>query len=206
MDKNQMLDYIAGALVVEKEKGQVVVSIEALLSFLGGIKQQEARSPDNMSEQALIKQWELENNRRIAEFNAQSSANLTSRTEMFKSVIAYGQMALKSAMIINGGAAVALLAFIGNVWGKNTDKSIIFLLSRAEGAFAWGVLMAAIAIGLTYFNQMLYERAQASEKYMYIGYAFHVFVVLVAVASFLLFGYGIQQATDAFVFQAMKCN
>ena len=201
-----MLDYIEGALIVEKEKGQVVVSIEALLSFLGGIKQQETRSPDNMSEQALIKQWELENNRRIAEFNAQSAANLTSRTEMFKSVIAYGQMALKSAMIINGSAAVALLAFIGNVWGKNTDKSIIFLLSRAEGAFAWGVLMAAIAVGLTYFNQMLYERAQTSEKYMYIGYAFHVFVVMVAVASFLFFGYGIQQATDAFVFQAMKCN
>ena len=206
MDKNQMLDYIADALIVEKDKGQVVVSIEALLSFLGGIRQQETRSPDNISEQALIKQWELENNRRIAEFNAQSAASLTSRTEMFKSVIAYGQMALKSAMIINGGAAVALLAFIGNVWGKNTDKSIIFLLSRAEGAFAWGVLMAAIAIGLTYFNQMLYERAQNSEKYMYIGYAFHVFVVLVAVASFLLFGYGTQQATDAFVFQAMKCN
>jgi len=44
---------------------------------------------------------------------------------MFKSVIDAGTVALRSATLINGGAAVALLAFIGNIWEKGVAEEAV---------------------------------------------------------------------------------
>jgi hypothetical protein len=47
----------------------------------------------------------------LAGYAAQIAANL----ELFKSVISTANIAIKSLITINGGAAVALLAFVGHL-------------------------------------------------------------------------------------------
>ena len=65
-------------------------------------------------------------------------------------------------MLINGGAVVAILAFIGNMWYK---------LGRVPESIAWsvvsysgGVLIAGIAMGTAYFTQYYYLEGSLKEE------------------------------------------
>ena len=78
--------------------------------------------------------------------------------EMFRSVIAAGQNAMRSATLINGGAGVALLAFIGHVWDKALTPNIVRGLTWSLLLFMSGVLTSAMAGGTTYVCQALYAR------------------------------------------------
>lgn len=64
-------------------------------------------------------------------------------TKAYK-VIEAGQLVQKFTVLINGGASVAILAFIGNVWspGNIAPLTIIFL-SIGLAAFSLGVLSGA---------------------------------------------------------------
>lgn len=68
------------------------------------------------------------------------------KTVRYEKVLEAGQIALKFIVLINGGAAVALLAFIGSIWSPHRIEllTIIFLASGL-GAFSLGVLFGAIA-------------------------------------------------------------
>ena len=66
-----------------------------------------------MNDQEMQK-WKAQHKNQLAQYNAERAAELSFDIEMFKSVIIAGQAALKSAILINGGATVALLAFIGS--------------------------------------------------------------------------------------------
>ena len=59
-------------------------------------------------------------------------------------VIEAGQLVQKIIVLINGGASVALLAFVGNVWspGSIAPLTIIFL-AIGLAAFSLGVLSGA---------------------------------------------------------------
>lgn len=78
--------------------------------------------------------------------------------EMFKSVISAGQAALKSAILINGGAAIALLAFIGSVFTTTENRDVISMLALAMYCFVGGVLSGAVASGVVYLTQFAYAR------------------------------------------------
>jgi hypothetical protein len=75
----------------------------------------------------------------------------TAQLELFRSVITAGSSALRSATLINGGAAVALLAFLGSPNAKNQQAA--FALSLA--IFAFGVFAASAAEGLRYLTQKM---------------------------------------------------
>jgi hypothetical protein len=86
------------------------------------------------------------------------NAQVTWNQEMFKSVISAGQVALRSVILINGGAAVALLAFIGSIWDKSTiDNLTIKKLLISMAGFVLGVLLGGVAASLTYLVQLLYK-------------------------------------------------
>jgi hypothetical protein len=85
-----------------------------------------------------------------------------SNVEMFKSVITYGTEALKAAMIINGAAAAAVLAFLGAASGTAVHGQA--RLSSIDGMtmFAYGVLTATLGFGFAYLTQRLYLTAADS--------------------------------------------
>ena len=123
-------------------------------TLLEAISQQEAAAPQ-------VSQWaDLENKTRIANADRTSAADL----EMFKSVLETGKVALTTPILVNGGASVALLAFIANISAKSDVGSGVGIPSIA-GALMWfvfGVLLAALATGSTYLTQDLHSQAQYS--------------------------------------------
>lgn len=76
----------------------------------------------------------------------------------------HGKAASKSAMIINGGAAIALLAFVGNIWTEgNTELTKI--LSDGFRFFSFGVLSAAIGTFIGYLATYInYQTNQTSVR------------------------------------------
>jgi hypothetical protein len=79
--------------------------------------------------------------------------------ETFKVVIASGQNALRAAMLVNGGAAVALLALLGNIVTKTeSDRVLKGPLPVALLFFGLGVFMSAVASALVYFAQVANAR------------------------------------------------
>src|SRR4051812_11172099 len=79
---------------------------------------------------------------------------------MFQSVISSGENAVKSAMLINGGASVAVLAFLGNLMAKASLAPSLKLgeFPNAMLCFVFGVLVPALANGLIYSTQFSFKR------------------------------------------------
>ena len=68
-----------------------------------------------------------------------------------ESTIKSADAALRTLLLINGGAAVAVLAFAGAVVSKGTSNhQIVAHISRSLAYFAWGVVIAAVALCVTY--------------------------------------------------------
>jgi hypothetical protein len=69
--------------------------------------------------------------------------------EQFRSVMQMATMAVKNAVLINGGAAIALLAFLGST---TFDVCISYLVWSLR-LFCLGVALAAFASAFGYFAQ-----------------------------------------------------
>ena len=194
---------IENVFLHEKGKGQTVAPIDAVISLLESVKHDVSSNPQYIIEPSfLATQWTSESDKSIAAYNARCASSL----EMFKSVIAYGQMALKGAMWINGGAAVAILALIGNLWGKVSDPLAIFYLVNSVTMFASGVLVAGLAIGITYITQCGYAAEDSKPQYKPWARIAHGFSIFFALSSFVLFAIGIYQANEAFIINIIKAR
>jgi hypothetical protein len=69
--------------------------------------------------------------------------------EQFRSVIQMASMSLRTAILINGGAAIAILTFLGN---SQQPYCAAYLVASLQ-VFAIGVAAAAFATVLGYFAQ-----------------------------------------------------
>lgn len=132
----------------------------------------------NAQNESALRQYDAENQKQI---------------EMFRATITSGQAALKSAILINGGASVALLAFIGNIWTKGTLQEAVDSLTLSIGLFAGGVLAAAIASGNAYLAQYCYSRYPK-----WPGDLLNVVTILLVIASYVLFAWGVYESYSAF--------
>lgn len=72
--------------------------------------------------------------------------------EVFKGANERGGAAIRSAMIINGGSAVALLTLLGHVASIPHAALPIQLITKALSFFVGGVWCALIATGLAYLT------------------------------------------------------
>ena len=107
---------------------------------------------------------------------------------MFNSVIEAGLSALKSATLINGGAAVSLLAFLGNLLTKDPPYGTtypIHALSQAMLVFFLGVGFSGTATAARYFSQAGYGVMNE-----YQGNLFKWIAIVLAVSSLVAFFYG----------------
>lgn len=132
--------------------------------------------------EAKMETWRAEDQRLIIKYQAEQQGNL----EMFRSVITAGQSTLKSAILINGGGAVALLAFISSLWTSThsetaTNGKTAVALLIAMAFYVGGTLVSAIAAAFTYLAQYAYAR-----EYMKAGNALQAIIWL----SVMFGGYG----------------
>jgi hypothetical protein len=121
---------------------------------------------------------------------------------------------IRIVLLINGGAAVSVLAFAGSLASKDrvtTDQ----LSAVAEGLlwFAWGVGSSALTSFLSYLTNISYLFANAaklrqpafpyvvktpqSDVRLIIGRIFHGLALLAGLASLVLFVIGMYEVKDA---------
>jgi hypothetical protein len=179
VDGNEILKHIRGAIDDAKQSGLKQVTIESLEGLLSVIEKGQATGS---------KPIEFD----LAFYNAKATANLAeykanraNDLEMLRSVILTGQNALKSSMLINGGAAVALLAFISHIWDKTLAMGTIEGLTEALLFFVGGVLLSSVASGTTYLTQAFYE-----EEWWKTGSRINYITVLLIISAYVIFGFG----------------
>lgn len=93
----------------QKEAGRSSISIDELETMLA--------SEDEVLPIEL-KKLDLAHQRKILMMQMAEASIQQSSLENFKAVISVGQNALKSILMINGGATVAFIAFLNNNLGK----------------------------------------------------------------------------------------
>ncbi|WP_088211201.1 hypothetical protein [Shewanella sp. Shew256] len=191
MKSTDIIQEVKKALANAKQKGAVSVSIDSMEKFMHQLDERAQKQGDfNQLEHArILKEFEAENARNIAH-----SQNVNAHSvEMFKSVIASGQGALKSSMIINGGAAAALLAFTGKIWSEGSIVQVTNALTQSILWFCVGLLVACVASGTTYLSQFAYAKGHDRT-----GDVVNVFTVLIVLSSYVIFGFSCFNASSTF--------
>lgn len=190
MKASDVLKEIREALEPIKEHGQTTFSIDAMENYLKLFDKDVENDTYYKSQdhESRLAQFKAENERNIAQANNETAHSL----EMFKSVITVGQSALKSSMLINGGAAAALLAFTGKIWETTTSELVANSLTTSIFIFCLGVLCAALATGTTYLSQFSFARG-----WLKLGHSINTFNIIVVLSSYGLFCLGAFKAANS---------
>jgi len=134
-------------------------------------------------------EWKEKCCREMADWNAKNIWNI----EMFKAVIMAGQAAIKSAILINGGAAVALLAFTGHVFTTSQDSEVTAKLACAMAYFVGGIVSGAVASGVVYLTQFMYAYDKRAFGHILNGISW-----LLVISCYILFVIGVVLAFRVF--------
>lgn len=76
---------------------------------------------------------------------------------MFEAAVEFAVLALRTLVLVNGAAVIALLTFVGQVWAndRHNGSSMAHILFWPLMFFLLGVIFAVTAIILAYITQML---------------------------------------------------
>jgi hypothetical protein len=181
MDAKDAIAKLKNDLSVVRNDGRKTVHIEALQAYLADLERDACAS---LELQKLGFQGTL------AQYDATSKSNL----EAFRTVVEASREALNASLLINGGAVVAILSFLGATVGKGSASASLGLaLTLPLLAFGSGVLAAALSFGTRYVAQYFYGLKRA----LFAG-SFHIFTVALAVGAYGSFGIGVYKSYLAF--------
>lgn len=166
------IENIRDALKRLKEEGIKFINIDSLDQFL-----KTAEDSETSRRQDDDKFAELEHQSRLTQYNAE--AELSRR--LLDAAMDFAAGALKAVLLINGGAAIAVLSFLGN---RNDVELTWFPDSLVS--FTVGVLCAAIASGFAYVAQICYAETNKLSP----GKYFRCFAVTSVVLSYVAFALG----------------
>ena len=84
--------------------------------------------------------------------------------EQLRGTIDFARDAQKSIILINGGAAIALLAFTGNIWSSDTNVTTLEInsLKYAVFLFTLGVVLSSFGYIFSFWTQNRYYRESAN--------------------------------------------
>lgn len=123
------------------------------------------------------------------------------KTTRYNKSIDLGIYALKTTLLINGGAAIALLAYMGSISTIDIQKDTVVSLTNAIRAFSSGVLFAAIAGAAGFFSEASAYSKQLSKERLY----FYV-VVISGILSLVAFMYGMYASTEGIHAQFLQAE
>ncbi|KAA5842281.1 hypothetical protein F2A37_16570 [Pseudomonas chlororaphis] len=147
MNAIQAVSEVSRQIQSVKERGGTEVTVESLEKYLTALSA-------NIEQRAPLEQANIDFQKQANEYAYQSEQ------AMFRTVIDSGQWALKSGLLIGGGAAAALLAFASSAWRSLTSEGLA-LLGLTVFLLAIGVLLVAIAGSMTYLSQSFYHAGLA---------------------------------------------
>jgi hypothetical protein len=180
MESTDAISKLKADLAALRKDGNATVHIDKLEGYLESLNQEAKES---------LELRKLEHQGSLAQYDAMNRSGL----EMFRTVIEAGKEALNAALLINGGAVVAVLSFLGATVGKAASGALGLALTTPLLCFGCGVLSTGLAFAGRYFTQYFYERDTTGA-----GVGFHVITVVLGIAAYACFGYGIYLSHAAF--------
>ena len=130
------------------------------------------------------------------------------KTEIQHNLVVYqevnmqGQAAMKAALLINGGASVAILAFIGTAMNNSTESFLLLKLCFSMLMFIAGVLSGAFAFGVTYLAGLADSNdsgiAQSNKKPFNWWPILNTIAIILVIIAYILFIMGSLNAYCAF--------
>lgn len=118
---------------------------------------------------------------------------------MFESVMGFSHLAIRSLLLLNGGAAIALLAFTGHLASNEAaGPKVIEALSGAILLFGSGAGCGTAVALLAYISQSLFHSASLSNGGRVEKWAifFRLTCVVVALVGMSIFVVGLVMTTD----------
>jgi hypothetical protein len=113
--------------------------------------------------------------------------------ESFKALIQFALAAIRGVVLINGGAAVAILAFLGNIWSKDpASHAAAIALAGPLKLFLSGVGMGVASAGAAYLQTCF------SHYRNKIGIPFQVFGIALVAGGLTTFIVGSLNAAAVF--------
>lgn len=166
-----------------KANGTAAIYCDNLIAYLNGV----AQSPSVAVTPAELEQYKAQLQLEVEKHKNANASSL----EMFKSVITAGQHAMRSSFLLNGGAAVALLALIGHLTEKQPDKVAVFADTLLP--FVIGVFTIAFTSGVTYLSQWFYGAADRGWKDK-TGSCLNLVAIVLGLSSYCFFLWGMCRA------------
>jgi hypothetical protein len=97
-------------------------------------------------------------------FKSQLQAQVEHQTETYKSLITISTACFKSLQLLNGGAVIAMLTYLGH--NENASFTVISAFKWGLGAFMMGLLFATAAYLPAYLTQLNLHQKNVSNKSM----------------------------------------
>jgi len=173
------------AVSLKTEQGINEIKIDNLINYLDEVlSEPEEVTPEKLEKyKAELQVWVEEN--KVAK---------TAQLEVFKAVILQGQSALKSAFIMNGGASIAILAFLGKL--SDSKASCISCFTEPMQIFVTGVFLAGLSSGVTYLSQ--WASSYDTDAGYKIGFGLNLLVIIMGLSSYGCFIWGALSAVEVF--------
>ncbi len=185
--KNQdLVKSIRAEVATLRSKGQDAISLAALDAYLERLEGLMSGEPHQF-DQVALQQARAELDVKLAEHKRAADGDL----EMFRSMIAAGHSARRDSMLINGGGALALLAFAGHLVTQGSPSAVVPDLAFPLSWFLGGVLAAALSSGVTYLAQRSW-----SVRRNRIGPVFNAMAIALVFASYITFAVGCKIGFD----------
>lgn len=182
MDAKKLIQVLRDDLNKASEKNIAQFSMKDLQIWIDDLDKFVENSPPDGPTEVQMEEWRMKREGQVLQYKAEQESNL----EGFRSTIQFGQAALKSSILINGGAAVAILAFIGHILGSGVSKTIQSEISYSLLIFFVGVLAAAMACGTSYFSQSYYFELRNNK----VALIWRIASVVLVIFSYICFLWG----------------
>ena len=113
--------------------------------------------------------------------------------------IKYSIEAVKSVLLMNGAAAIALLAFMGANAGKEDPlvEVSIELFKLALMCFGGGASLCALTFLFAYIAQLFFAGINSSETHVWPANLFRLLAMICLVSAIVMFGVGVYVAAEA---------
>jgi len=183
MEPNQTIEQLEAAISSAKADGLKFIEVDVLEAMLHDLRK---------SSHMAIEFQKLSSQHTLAQYDAQNKLNL----ESYKSVLDAGREALNALLLINGGAVVALLGFMGATISKGLPAELGLRLTTPLACFGAGVLLGACSFGVRYLAQFCFAK-----EWKIAGTATNVGSIVLAASGYGAFAIGLYSAYGAFIMQ-----
>ncbi|MDE1967506.1 MAG: hypothetical protein KGI92_01250 [Alphaproteobacteria bacterium] len=160
----------------------------------------ESNDPATQLEQykALL-QKDVENHKyelrhHLEQWKAARASDLIS----FRAVIDFANSAIKLLVLVNGGAVIAILTFLGNLVAKqDSDTAVVGASGFAITYFVVGLAAAVTAAAAAYLSQVCFTELSTEKRKKGWGNLFRAIGLATALVSLICFSVGAWVASDA---------